>query len=358
MGQGGAEKVLVNLVNNMDYSKFDITVISLFGGGVNEKYLNNRVHYQSVFKRTIRGNSMIMKLFTPEQLHKHFIKGVYDIEVSYLEGSTARIVSGCCTPCTKLINWVHCEQRSRESAADSFRSVKEAELCYARFNHHVFVAETVKKNFLNIFPQDNPCNVIYNTVESDMILELSKESASQIIDDNCLKLVSAGSLKEVKGFDRLLRIVKKLKENGYHIHLYILGKGPLKEGLKHFVTENHLSDNVTFLGYQINPYKYVSKCDLFVCSSHREGFSTAVTEALIVGTPVCTTEVSGMREMLGDNEYGLITKNNEESLYNGIKSLLDNTDLLSYYKKQALIRGNTFSKEKTVKSAEELFFTV
>ena len=62
------------------------------------------------------------------------------------------------------------------------------------------------------------------------------------------------------------------------------------------------------MGYQTNPYKYLAKCDLFVCSSHSEGFSTAATEALIVGVPVCSVEVSGMREMLGENnEYGVIT---------------------------------------------------
>ena len=67
---------------------------------------------------------------------------------------------------------------------------------------------------------------------------------------------------------------------------------------------------VDFLGYQTNLYKYVAKCDLFVCASHAEGFSTAATEALILGVPVCTVEVSGMKEMLGENnEYGIITEN-------------------------------------------------
>ena len=47
-------------------------------------------------------------------------------------------------------------------------------------------------------------------------------------------------------------------------------------------------------------------------------FSTAATEALIVGTPVCTVEVSGMKEMLGENdEYGIVTENSEEALYEG-----------------------------------------
>ena len=116
-----------------------------------------------------------------------------------------------------------------------------------------------------------------------------------------------------------------------------------------------MTDCVTFLGYQTNPYKYVSKCDLFVCASHSEGFSTAATEALIVGTPVCTVEVSGMKEMLGENnEWGVVTENSEEALYQGIKRLLDNPAELAHYKEKAAERGKNFSTEETVKAVEKM----
>ena len=102
--------------------------------------------------------------------------------------------------------------------------------------------------------------------------------------------------------------------------LNILGIGPQQRELENFIKENSLESVVTLLGYKTNPYKYLEKSSLFVCSSLSEGFSTAVTEALIVGTPVCTVDVSGMKEILGkNNEYGLITENTEEALYQGIK---------------------------------------
>lgn len=95
LGQGGAEKVLVNLVNNMDRSKFDISVTVLFGGGVNEQFLAPDIHFHSVFPKEVPGNSKLMKLLTPRQLHKLCVKEHYDIEVSYLEGPSARVISGC-----------------------------------------------------------------------------------------------------------------------------------------------------------------------------------------------------------------------------------------------------------------------
>ena len=50
LGQGGAEKVLINLVNNMDLKKFNISLIALFGGGVNEQFLKEGIQYHAIFK--------------------------------------------------------------------------------------------------------------------------------------------------------------------------------------------------------------------------------------------------------------------------------------------------------------------
>ena len=153
----------------------------------------------------------------------------------------------------------------------------------------------------------------------------------------------------------MARIVKRLKDEGYPVHLYALGVGPFRGELEKYISENHLEKQITFLGYQTNPYKYVAKCDLFVCASLAEGFSTAATEALIVGTPVCTLKVSGMKEMLGaNNEWGIVTENSEDALYDGIKDLLDHPDKLAHYKKMAALRGKMFSTENTVRAVEEM----
>ena len=112
----------------------------------------------------------------------------------------------------------------------------------------------------------------------------------------------------------------------------------------------------TLLGYQKNPYAYMKHCDLFVCSSYSEGFSTAVTEALILGMPVVTTKVSGMIELLGENQnYGIVVDNNEQALFGGIKSILDNPELRRHYQKQAKIRGREFLTERTVEKVEKIF---
>ena len=359
LGQGGAEKVLVNLVNNMDRSKFNISVTVLFGGGVNEQFLAPDVHFHAVFPKEVPGNSKLMKLLTPKQLHRLCVKEHYDIEVSYLEGPSARVVSGCQDPYTKLVSWIHVEQHTMDKLAGSFRSENEARECYNRFDQTVCVSQYVHDDFCRLLDFQKPCRVLYNTVESDKILAGASEEAPELADDGMVRLIAVGTLKQSKGYMRLLRIVKRLRDEQCPMHLYILGIGPLQAEMEEYIHRNELQDTVTLLGYQTNPYKYVSKCDLFVCASFAEGFSTAATEALIVGTPVCTVEVSGMKEMLGENnEYGVVTENNENALHQGIKRLWDDSALLAHYKEKAAERGKTFNTENTVKAVEEMLLSL
>ena len=355
LGQGGAEKVLVNLLNNMDSTKFDITLISLFGGGINERFLKkDKNRYHVIFKKNIPGNSKIMKLLQPEKLHNLFVKEKYDIEISYLEGPTARIISGCQNKNTKLISWIHVEQHSKMIAAQAFRSFEESIQCYRRFDGIVCVSESVKNDFCGLYPMLPKVSVLYNTNETDRIMLLKDERIPEgIFFDKEIRICGVGKIRPIKGFDKLARIHKKLIQNGFPVHTYILGNGSEHKKIEKYVIENHLENTFTFLGYQTNPYKYIAKSDLFVCASVAEGFSTAATEALIVGTPVVTTPVAGMEEMLGkNNEYGVITEMSEESLYENIRNLIEDRKKLLYYKQQACIRGAFFSRENTVKAVE------
>ena len=90
--------------------------------------------------------------------------------------------------------------------------------------------------------------VLYNTNETEQILEQSKESVD--LDCNAIKLVGVGKVLKNKGFDRLARIHKRLREDGFPIHTYILGIGDQQNEIERFLKENQLEDSFTFLGYQ------------------------------------------------------------------------------------------------------------
>ncbi len=356
LGVGGAEKVLVNLVNHLNKELFDVTVVSLFGGGVNEQFLEPHIHYKCIWKKTFRGNSKILKFGSPRFLHRMFIKEKYDIEVAFLEGVVSRIISGCPNKETKLFSWIHIEQRERDRGTSSFRSYRESVRCYKQFAKIVCVSETVKECFQNNFPDVKEPIVRYNIVETDKILRLADTPLQSIIfNDNEINLVGVGKISRRKGFDKIARIICRLRKEGYPVHFYALGIGNARNEIEKYLVENHIENYYTFLGYQTNPYNYVKHSDLFICASVAEGFSTAATEALIVGTPVCTVKVSGMEELLGENEWGLITENSESALYDGIKRLLDNPDMLMNYREKAAQRGELFVTENLFKQIENLF---
>ena len=356
LGQGGAEKVLVNLVNNMDSVKFDITIMTLFAGGVNEQFLKPHIKLYSCFDKIFPANSHILKLFSPKMLYKKFVKDKYDIIVSYLEGSSARIVSGCPDKNVKLVSWIHIEQHTIKQLASSFRNSLEAKKCYDKFNMTVCVSDYVKNDFVNILDFEKPIKVLYNTNETNDICLLAEDDEGiDMISDNEINICVVGKVHMRKGCDRICHIQKRLKDSGLNTHIYFLGKGPDEDYVRNFSKKYNLEDSITLLGYQTNPYKFVKNCNLFVCASLAEGFSTAATEALILGTPVVTVEVSGMKEMLGENnEYGIVTENDEDALYEGIKKILTTPDLLETYAAKAKERGKAFSTEKTVKAVEEM----
>ena len=265
-------------------------------------------------------------------------------------------MAGCTNPNTKLICWMHTVQKTLKAASYSFRSKNETKKCYNRFDRIIGVSETVKEDFKTIFNWKKPISVIYNTVESNVIKEKSLEKVEGIIfDKNKINFVSVAKLMYIKGYDRLINITKRLKEDGFSIHTYIVGKGEEQVSLEKQIAECGVQDDWTFVGFQSNPYKYVKAADLYVCSSRREGFSTAVTEALIIGTPVVSTNCSGAYELLGyNNEYGIVTENNEEALYEGIKRMLEGENL-THYRQKAQERGLEFNTEKSVESAETMF---
>lgn len=354
LAHGGAEKVLVNLVNNLDKDKYDVTVHVMFDGGVNKKFLKPHIHYKYMFKKIFRGSAMLFSMMSPRFLYKHLIKEEYDIVVSYLEGVTARIASGSKA---KKVSWIHIEMLDDKAFTLGFKSKKEALKYYNLFDRNVCVSNTVKEKFCAFGVDKDKTLVLYNTNEDEEIKEKSEEIIEDIVfDKNTVNLVSVGKLVPSKGYDRLLRIHDRLIKEGFPIHTYILGIGEYEDEFKKFIKENHLEDSFTLLGYKINPYKYVKNCDLYVCSSRREGFSTAVTESLIVGTPVISTECSGAVELLGENnEYGVVVQNDEEALYDGLKNLLSDKEKIKHYHKQAVKRAEFFKKETRVQEVEKMF---
>lgn len=354
---GGAERVLVNLLKFIDKEQFDVTLMTIFGDGPYVKSVPQDVKFRYVFKKEFRGFNKFMKIMPGGFWHRLFIRDHYDIEVAYLENSPTRIIAACPYRKTKKVGWVHIEFKQRATPIAGFRNAREMVRAYNSLDRLVFVAQRTRECFENLFPEIHTLkSVIHNVNDYEQILELSRVDSPIDINSNCLNLCAVNRLIYVKGFHRLIDAFSRLKRDGLisGVKLYILGRGDEREKLQRMIDDHELSNVIYLLGFDPNPYKYLSKMDLFVCTSYREGYSTATTEAIALGVPVFTTNCSGMEEILNDGEFGMIVPNDDESIYLGLKDLIIHREKIRQYA-DAIKVGANFTTQGSVAAYEDFF---
>ena len=356
LSEGGAEKVLCNLVNNMDQSKFDITVhtIDKFDS---KQYLKEEIHYKAVnCCKTKLGKKLFSYWFRLcaelGMAYRFYVKDDYDIEVAYLETAATKIISQSTNRNATKLAWVHCDLSKKEGISQSIEKVRKQ---YARYDKIVCVSRDVEDGFHKLFGKDFETVVLYNVIDEDEILRKAEEPVEWGDEPEERRLLAVGRLTKQKNLEYLIETCGQLRDTGYQFKLNILGDGPERKRLEEQIRALKLEKYVMLRGFTKNPYSWMKTADLIVCSSKYEGISTVVQEALILGKVVVTTSCTGMKELLGDSEYGVIVEDLEKGLYSGIIMLLDKSELMEKYSQVAKERGRRFSKEK-VESQTEKFF--
>ena len=357
---GGVEKVFIDLINNMDISKYDITVMSIWDYGVRKKDLRKDVKYKSIFPN-IKGISRVFHNFVEKSdgklLYKLGIREKYDIEIAFIEGRATKIIGASTNPNSRKIAWVHIDLSQGHWTSRVFKENTELEKSYyKKFNDLVFVSNSAKEGFIKIFGDNFPkMHVKYNPIIAPDVIRKSKEEISDIVKPTDKKLlVTSGRLVSQKGFDNLLEACNKLNKDGVKYELWILGEGWGRSSLEELIEKYNLY-NIKLLGYKDNPHKYIKEGNLFVCSSRNEGFSLVIAEAMILGLPVISTNCSGPNELLNFGEYGFMVENTEDALYKGLKEILMGEEKLRYYIEKSKERINFFNYKDRISDIERLF---
>lgn len=351
---GGAEKVLQTILQHIDKTKYDITVVNHRDEPVNELYPTD-IRYKSILKNRSKAgrfwvrlynkiNLIVYENFSPRIFRNLYFREKFDVEIAFIEGYATRIVSGGRSG--RKIAWVHTDLKNNPWTDIAFRSKKEQVGCYAHFDDVICVSESVKEAFDGLFP-GNRSSVMYNPMDNAAIRSLSTRFVPERgRESRPLLFVSVGRLVDQKGYDRLIPIVGRLIAEGFDFRLWIVGEGPQREHLENLIRQWKLGEVVTLQGYHDNPYPFVSAADWFVCSSRAEGYSTVVTEALILGIPIVAVRCAGMRELLGEyNEWGISVENDDPALLSGMRNILTDPELTPKYRARAAQRGNDFSLE-------------
>lgn len=355
---GGAERVLVETVNHLNPEKYDITLKALFHDNTRARLLAPHVNYQPIFRihspllhKVVSG--IIQYLVPPRWFYEHFLKGDYDVEIAFMESFPTKMLAYSTNQAARKYAWVHIDVNTYTRQDRLFRSLEQQKWCYEQFDRIYCVSRNVQEAFVQKFGLAERTDVVYNILDETSIQKKKNEPCPDLVHDRFL-IVSVGSLIPRKGFERLIDICARLKVDGFTFRLMILGKGELENELNEKIQHLHLEDTVQLMGFRTNPYPYIAASDLYVCSSYVEGFSTVVSEAVVLGIPVVTTKSSGMQEILGDSEYGLITENNDEALYQGLYQLLSEPDTYRHYQQKVKERAPFFSIKKRLEEYEAI----
>lgn len=381
---GGAEKVLTTFLQNISSDKYEIDLLlNLYSGKylkeipswINIYYLNhgemittNRP--QDLPKKAFRViYQRILKTF-PSLLYSYILKGKkYDIEFAAIHGMRDDILNSPQKSSKKIV-WIHNDLRKTE-----FHDYTDAEIRkFFGFDKIMVISDYIQKDFENQAQTEEERNKIvriYNPLDTEEILKKSKvplsfrnpkDSSNSFKKDFIYEtkrfgerlFVSVGTVFPQKGFDRLLKVHKRLLEEGLEHKVLIVGDGYDFENVKRLKSELGLDKTATMLGFTDNPYPYFKAADFFILSSRYEGFPTVLYEALVLEKIIVATDISGVREMLNDGELGLIVENSEKGIYEGMKKVMTDSELGKSFQNKIANFTHPFTLENSVKKIEEI----
>ncbi|MDD2592388.1 MAG: glycosyltransferase [Erysipelotrichaceae bacterium] len=350
MTLGGVSRILNNLLTNLDTDKYDIDLLVLHPHGdlMNQippwvnvirsstvfEYVDQDIEtliknkdILGIFKKTIffikMKTGLIKKQIRSER--KKLLLNRYDVEFSAKEGFCT-IFTAYGDSYNKL-NWIQTDYKVNNYAKRHMRLLKDA-LKYIDIN--IACSKPVANAFKEAFDIKNVV-VIPNMIDQDKISTLANEEIKCERFEG-INLICVARFHPQKGLDRLINAMKYIKDHGIKAHLNLIGDGLLIDDIKQQVKRFDLTNEVAFLGYQVNPYPYIKQSDLFVLSSLYEGYPTIVIESLICSTPVLAVEVSGVKEQIVKEHYGMIVKNEQASLNTALLKLCRAQDCLNDYK--------------------------
>lgn len=356
---GGAEKALVDLVNSLDQSRYEITVQTILNQSEHAGLLREGIRYRSVIRsknafinRCLL--SAIIRFIPAKRLYRCRVSDAYDTEVAFLEGISTKIIAAAKNETSRKLAWVHTDLMEFPDSIRQFKSFQENLAAYEQFDAVACVSQAVKERFLKRFGSAcSDLRTVYNVVNDEEIRRLAQQKPDvERPDSEIPLLVSCGRLVRQKGFDRLIRIHRRLLDEGVNHRLWIIGEGPERAALEQLIAEYDLHHTAQLLGYRSNPYPLLRQASLFVCSSVAEGYSLVITEAVILGVPVISTDVAGAHEPAACQRCSIVTENREDALYDAIYQTLTNPEQLNRYREETKRKSAFFKTGALMQDVE------
>jgi len=347
LGAGGAERVLVQILNNLEKETWE-SVLVTFSRTVYYKdeipqetrliYIDKRRSLD--FFKLIFSLAKVINAERPSLVNSHL---TYSNHLILL----ARLFSNYNFPVLLTEhNYMSLNLRNERYYLLKKLLIKAL---YPRATGIIVVSQGVKRDLIDNYGiKEEKCLTIYNPVDIDKIDIMLKESCEHSwFKEKVPIIIACGRLTRQKNYPLLLKAIR-LVSNERKVRLIILGDGELRSELELMAAKLNLRDNVLFLGFQKNPFKYIARATIFVLSSSWEGFGNVIIEAMACRVPVISTSCpAGPDEIITHGVNGLLVPiNDEKALAESILNLLYNERLRTKLAEAGRKRAMDFEVKK------------
>lgn len=360
---GGVEKLMYDMIMHW-YKEFEITV---FTEKKDKDFYNiypkevKCMHYTSSRSlKNIRGFRRYEDRFQ-NWYKERTIKKVNDMDFAILlamkEGPVSALASKI--KAKAKFAWVHLDYVNAYWTKDVFGSAANEVACMKTYRNVICVSEYIKETIIDTIGDPKNLLVRYNPIDEKLICKMAAKKVTDIPEkSDVIRFVSVGRLHYQKGYDMLLTACKKLKDEGYHFEVYIIGWGETDEEFNQLEEQRKQLglSMVRFMGYRENPYPYLKSADWFISSSRYEGYSLVSQEAAILDVPIIATNCSGVSELLGeDGRYGIVADISIEGIHDKMKMVLDDLSLRDRYCELIKERKSIISFDERIDAIRKLF---
>lgn len=373
MGEGGAQRILLNLVEEYLAVGLSVRVITL---AKNELYqLPKEVTKFSLSGERRESSSLFETLLIPFyawRLRSYLKRSELSIVQSHLfRANFVNILSGFFSP-NRTVQVVNHSVISRffKGGVSAKINLFLIQKLYPKAHKIFYISKRMQDDFVKNL-KEVACKsvMIHNPYAIETIRQESQKEIDFMFDETKRYLITVGRLISLKRFEDILAVLSSLEEN---VELIMLGEGEEHISLERLANSLNIASRVHFLGQVANPFAYVARSTLFISTSSVEGFPNVLVESMICGTAIVSTDcISGPREILAPTsdhtyqlksgleiaEFGILyAVGDKEALKNSIEHLLENKDLKEGYEAKAFEQSLNFSSKKIALRYREEFF--
>lgn len=388
---GGAEKALLGLLENIDYSKYEVDLfLSRHEGELMDaipeedrllpaikEYSCLAVPMKDLIKKrvfSILFGRMKAKIFAGRFVKKNQLKADNAVELEYSHKYTCKFMPlisnkeydlavSFLTPhyfvaqkvkAKKKVAWIHTDYSQIDI------DVKSETEMWGKYDDIASISDEASESFCRKFPSLSDKVFTMQNIMPKRCLTASEDAfdaSAEMPDDGAVRLLSIGRFCDAKNFENIPSICRNITDAGLDVKWYIIGYGRTEPLIKEMIRDYGMTDRVIILGKKDNPYPYIRACDIYVQPSRYEGKCVSVIEAQMLHKPVIITDYPTSSSQLIDGYDGVIVPLDNERCAEGIarvirdkalqSSLIENTYKNDYsnageiHKLYALIRGST-----------------